>query len=110
LVPAVRTVGGAVNRPLSLARRGADTLVCRVETLHDAFRRPLSFPPFADFQPRHAATVSPSPDSQPMLHSNLMEPHFDLDNWRNVFDEKARELYPATDPSHDILHIRRVVV
>jgi len=39
-----------------------------------------------------------------------MEPHFDLDNWRNVFDEKARELYPATDPSHDILHIRRVVV
>ena len=29
--------------------------------------------------------------------------------WQKLFDEKARELYPATDPSHDFLHIRRVV-
>lgn len=32
-----------------------------------------------------------------------------LAEWQAVFDEKARELYPATDPSHDFLHIRRVV-
>lgn len=29
--------------------------------------------------------------------------------WRDIFDAKAVEIYPATDPSHDILHIRRVV-
>jgi uncharacterized protein len=29
--------------------------------------------------------------------------------WQGIFDKKAEELYPATDPSHDILHIRRVV-
>lgn len=29
--------------------------------------------------------------------------------WQEIFDRKARELYPATDPSHDFLHIRRVV-
>lgn len=29
--------------------------------------------------------------------------------WQVVFDEKARELYPSTDPSHDYLHIQRVV-
>lgn len=33
----------------------------------------------------------------------------DLNDWRNIFEAKARELYPATDPSHDFLHIRRVV-
>lgn len=33
----------------------------------------------------------------------------DLKGWRDIFDAKARELYPATDPSHDFLHIRRVV-
>jgi uncharacterized protein len=33
----------------------------------------------------------------------------DLNGWQKVFEEKARELYPATDPSHDFLHIRRVV-
>jgi uncharacterized protein len=32
----------------------------------------------------------------------------DLDGWRHIFAEKARELYPSTDPSHDFLHIRRV--
>jgi uncharacterized protein len=33
----------------------------------------------------------------------------DLNAWQSVFDAKARELYPALDPSHDFLHIRRVV-
>jgi uncharacterized protein len=33
----------------------------------------------------------------------------DLAHWQQQFDRKAQELYPATDPSHDILHIRRVV-
>jgi uncharacterized protein len=28
--------------------------------------------------------------------------------WQDTFDAKARELYPATDPAHDYLHIRRV--
>ena len=32
-----------------------------------------------------------------------------LDPWLPIFDEKALELYPTTDPSHDVLHIRRVV-
>ncbi len=32
-----------------------------------------------------------------------------LDEWRTMFDGKARELYPASDPSHDALHIQRVV-
>ena len=32
----------------------------------------------------------------------------DLDVWQDIFEAKARELYPATDPSHDFLHIRRV--
>ena len=31
-----------------------------------------------------------------------------LNIWREAFDAKARELYPATDPAHDYLHIRRV--
>jgi len=30
-------------------------------------------------------------------------------DWQRIFDLKAQELYPATDPSHDVLHIRRVV-
>lgn len=29
--------------------------------------------------------------------------------WKAIFDDKARSLYPASDPSHDYLHIRRVV-
>jgi uncharacterized protein len=29
--------------------------------------------------------------------------------WQSLFEAKAQELYPASDPSHDILHIRRVV-
>lgn len=33
----------------------------------------------------------------------------ELNVWQDRFDTKARELYPATDPSHDLLHIRRVV-
>lgn len=32
-----------------------------------------------------------------------------FEDWQALFDEKARELYPSSDPSHDILHIRRVV-
>ena len=32
-----------------------------------------------------------------------------LDGWQGIFDAKARELYPPSDPSHDFLHIRRVV-
>lgn len=34
---------------------------------------------------------------------------FPLSDWTARFDAKAREIYPATDPSHDVLHIRRVV-
>jgi uncharacterized protein len=33
----------------------------------------------------------------------------DLTAWQQRFEHKAQELYPASDPSHDILHIRRVV-
>lgn len=33
----------------------------------------------------------------------------ELNVWRDIFDAKARELYPATDPAHDFLHIRRVL-
>jgi uncharacterized protein len=29
-------------------------------------------------------------------------------DWRQIFDDKAQALYPAADPSHDVLHIRRV--
>jgi len=29
--------------------------------------------------------------------------------WARVFEVKAAELYPSVDPSHDVLHIRRVV-
>ncbi|MGD0301469.1 MAG: HD domain-containing protein [Bryobacteraceae bacterium] len=32
----------------------------------------------------------------------------DFSSWQNLFEAKARELYPATDPAHDFLHIRRV--
>lgn len=34
---------------------------------------------------------------------------FPLVDWTARFDAKALELYPASDPSHDVLHIRRVV-
>jgi uncharacterized protein len=30
-------------------------------------------------------------------------------NWQKIFETEAQKLYPAVDPSHDILHIRRVV-
>jgi uncharacterized protein len=30
-------------------------------------------------------------------------------DWQQIFETEARRLYPAADPSHDILHIRRVV-
>lgn len=33
----------------------------------------------------------------------------DLSAWEARFVEKARELFPSTDPSHDYLHIMRVV-
>lgn len=29
--------------------------------------------------------------------------------WNQQFKEKARELYPPTDPAHDLLHVMRVV-
>ena len=32
-----------------------------------------------------------------------------LVDWQKIFEEKAKSLYPASDPSHDDLHIRRVV-
>ena len=32
----------------------------------------------------------------------------ELHHWQEIFDAKARELYPATDPAHDFLHVRRV--
>lgn len=32
-----------------------------------------------------------------------------LKEWDKIFRKKAEELFPATDPSHDVLHIRRVV-
>ncbi len=31
-----------------------------------------------------------------------------MKHWQDIFEAKARELYPATDPAHDFLHIRRV--
>lgn len=37
-----------------------------------------------------------------------MLPEF-LQKWDALFAAKARELYPSSDPSHDFLHIRRVV-
>ena len=33
----------------------------------------------------------------------------ELQKWDAIFADKARDLYPSTDPSHDFLHIRRVV-
>jgi uncharacterized protein len=33
----------------------------------------------------------------------------ELEKWAKILEEKATALYPATDPSHDLLHIRRVV-
>lgn len=32
-----------------------------------------------------------------------------LRKWDALFSEKAKDLYPSSDPSHDYLHIRRVV-
>ncbi len=32
-----------------------------------------------------------------------------MQKWIDIFEVKAAELYPASDPSHDLLHIRRVV-
>lgn len=32
-----------------------------------------------------------------------------LSDWYGIFDAKAKDLYPSSDPSHDYLHIRRVV-
>jgi uncharacterized protein len=33
----------------------------------------------------------------------------DLKKWQDIFRAKAKELYPSSDPSHDHLHIDRVV-
>jgi uncharacterized protein len=33
----------------------------------------------------------------------------ELTDWSPIFEEKARTLYPSHDPSHDFLHIKRVV-
>jgi uncharacterized protein len=35
--------------------------------------------------------------------------HDAVKKWSAIFDAKALELYPATDPSHDVMHIHRVV-
>ena len=32
-----------------------------------------------------------------------------LAQWRTLFEDKARTLYPSSDPSHDYLHVSRVV-
>lgn len=34
---------------------------------------------------------------------------FDEKKWHHLFSNKARVLYPSTDPAHDYLHIQRVV-
>lgn len=34
---------------------------------------------------------------------------FDPMSWQDAFEKKAQALYPDSDPSHDMLHIRRVV-
>lgn len=36
-------------------------------------------------------------------------PHFDEHKWFKMFSNKARVIYPSSDPAHDILHIMRVV-
>ena len=35
--------------------------------------------------------------------------HFDEKKWQHLFANKARVLYPHSDPAHDYLHIQRVV-
>jgi uncharacterized protein len=45
---------------------------------------------------------------QPSQAQDDKDETVDLDFWRGVFDAKAAELFPAADPSHDILHVRRV--
>lgn len=41
--------------------------------------------------------------------SKNSESHFDEHKWYHLFSNKARVLYPTSDPSHDYLHIMRVV-
>ncbi|XGC81974.1 HD domain-containing protein [Bdellovibrio bacteriovorus] len=38
-----------------------------------------------------------------------MAPTFDEKKWFELFNNKARVLYPHTDPAHDYLHVKRVV-
>ncbi len=35
--------------------------------------------------------------------------NFDFIHWNTLFENKAKEIYPNSDPSHDFLHITRVV-
>ncbi|UYL09268.1 HD domain-containing protein [Bdellovibrio sp. SKB1291214] len=37
------------------------------------------------------------------------QPEFDEKKWFHLFKNKARVLYPNSDPAHDFLHIQRVV-
>lgn len=32
-----------------------------------------------------------------------------IDDWIEKFEEKAVEIYPPTDPSHDLFHVKRVI-
>ncbi|MEK2690769.1 HD domain-containing protein [Bdellovibrio sp. GT3] len=40
---------------------------------------------------------------------NQPQPEFDEKKWFHLFKNKARVLYPNSDPAHDFLHIQRVV-
>ncbi|QDK45042.1 hydrolase [Bdellovibrio sp. ZAP7] len=40
---------------------------------------------------------------------NQSQTSFDENKWFHLFKNKARVLYPSSDPAHDFLHIQRVV-
>lgn len=44
-----------------------------------------------------------------MQNASLAADAAQASQWQKLFEQKARALYPSSDPSHDILHIRRVV-
>lgn len=43
------------------------------------------------------------------MHNAASVADIPMTDWQARFEQKALTLYPASDPSHDILHIRRVV-
>ncbi|UOF02485.1 HD domain-containing protein [Bdellovibrio reynosensis] len=43
------------------------------------------------------------------METEKMAPTFDEKKWFELFNNKARVLYPHTDPAHDYLHVKRVV-